>query len=126
MGLDEVGTILKKINMDNKMFDRLRGKREHEFFIPSGSKILVGSYIHLRREGLDGYISDFNGMVRDVWTVMGGIGIEVLPFVPVVMDGMNEVGRDLLCGVKEWVRWIAEKKWKGGNLETGRNMWEGE
>jgi hypothetical protein len=113
MGLDEVGTILKKINQDKRMFDKLRGKREHEFFIPSGSKILVGSYIHLRREGLDGYISDFNSMVRDVWTVTGDIGIEVLPFVPVVMEGMDEVGRDLLGGLKDWVRWISEKSGRG-------------
>jgi hypothetical protein len=113
LGLDEVGTILKKINQDKRMFDKLRGKREHEFFIPSGSKILVGSYIHLRREGLDGYISDFNNMVRDVWSVTGDIGIEVLPFVPVVMEGMDEVGRDLLGGMKEWVRWISEKSGRG-------------
>ncbi len=113
MGLDEVGTILKKINQDKKMFDKLSGKREHEFFIPSGSKILVGSYIHLRREGLDGYISDFNSMVRDVWTVTGDIGIEVLPFVPVVMEGMDEVGRDLLGGLKDWVRWISDKSGRG-------------
>jgi hypothetical protein len=41
------------------------------FFPASGSKILVASYVHLRREGLDGYIADFNNMVRDVWGVTG-------------------------------------------------------
>jgi hypothetical protein len=39
----------------------------------------VSSYFHLRREGLDGYISDFNNMVRAVWEVTGDSGIEVLP-----------------------------------------------
>jgi hypothetical protein len=52
-------------------------------------------------------------MVRDVWTVTGDIGIEVLPFVPVVMEGMDEVGRDLLGGLKDWVRWISEKSGRG-------------
>jgi hypothetical protein len=63
LGLDEVSEILKKINLDKRATDRAMGKREHEFFIPNGSKILVASYVHLRREGLDGYISDFNNMV---------------------------------------------------------------
>ncbi len=40
LGLDEVGKILRNINQDKKAFDRQRGKREHEFFLPSGRKIL--------------------------------------------------------------------------------------
>jgi hypothetical protein len=43
MRLDEVRGMLRKINSDKKAFDRQRGKREHKFFLPDGSKILVGS-----------------------------------------------------------------------------------
>ncbi len=77
--------------------------------MPAGSKILVGSYVHLRREGLEGYMDSFNNMVREVFSVTGDIGIEVLPFVPVVFDGIDEIGRGLIGGVQEWIKWIAEK-----------------
>jgi hypothetical protein len=40
--------------------------------------------------------------------VTGDIGIEVLPFVPVVFDGIDDVGRELIGGVKEWVKWIGK------------------
>ena len=56
------------------------------------SKILVGSYTNLRREGLEGYISEFNNMVKDSWGLMGDIGVEVLPFVPVVYKGIDSMG----------------------------------
>jgi hypothetical protein len=108
LGLDEVGGMLRKINNEKRAFDRQRGKRVHEFFIPMGSKIMVGSYVHLRREGLEGYIESFNGMVSEVFGVTGDIGIEVLPFVPVVFDGIDDVGRELICGVQEWVKWIGK------------------
>jgi hypothetical protein len=49
LGLDEVGGMLKRINNEKKTFDRQRGKRVHKLFIPMGSKIVVGSYVHLRR-----------------------------------------------------------------------------
>jgi hypothetical protein len=75
LGLDEVGGMLRKINNEKWAFDRQRGKRMHEFFIPMGSKILVGSYVQLRREGLEGYIKSFNGMVTEVFGVTGDIGI---------------------------------------------------
>ncbi len=64
MGLDEVSVILRKINLDKRAADRQAGKRDHDFFLPNGSKVLVASYVHLRREGLDGYVGDFNTMVR--------------------------------------------------------------
>jgi hypothetical protein len=101
LGLDEVGGMLRKINNEKRAFDRQRGKRVHEFFIPMGSKIVVGSYVHLRREGLEGYIESFNGMVSEVFGVTGDIGIEVLPFVPVIFDGIDDVGRELIEGVKD-------------------------
>ncbi len=43
--------------------------------------------MHLRREGLEGYIENFNAMVSEVFGVTGDIGIEVLRFVPVVFEG---------------------------------------
>jgi hypothetical protein len=70
---------------------------------------LVGSYVHLRQEGLDGYMESFNGMVREVFAVTGDIGIEVLPFVPVVFDGIDEMGMELIGWIREWIKWIAEK-----------------
>jgi hypothetical protein len=48
LALSEVAGILKRINNDKRESDRQSGKREHDFFLPSGSKILVGSYVHLR------------------------------------------------------------------------------
>ncbi len=29
--------------------------------------------------------------------------------VPLVREGMDVIGRELICGVREWVRWIGEK-----------------
>jgi hypothetical protein len=69
LGLEEVGEILKKLDSEKKGWEREGGRRSHEFFIPNGSKILVGSYVQLRRDGVDKYIQDFNNMVRDVFRV---------------------------------------------------------
>ena len=33
---------------------------------------------------MEGYIGDFNNMVRDVWQMMGDIGVEALRYVLVV------------------------------------------
>jgi hypothetical protein len=109
LGLEEVANVLKKINLDKKAADRVNGKREHKFFMANGSKILVSSYVHLRREGLDGYINDFNEMVKKVQGVIGKADIEILPVVPVVREGMDQVGRELLTMVREWVEWIGVK-----------------
>ncbi len=114
LALSEVSGILKRINEDKRESDKMNGKREHDFFIPSGSKILVGSYVHLRREGLEGYVFDFNNMVREVKNVTGDIGIEVLPVVPVCFEGLDKTGQDLLGGLRMWVNWIGEK---GGRSE---------
>ncbi len=70
-----IAELLRTLNEDKRYFDKGRGKRIHDFFIPPGSKILVSSYVYLRREGLDGYISDFNKMVRRMWEVAGDSGI---------------------------------------------------
>ena len=105
--LEEVAKLLARINQEKKEWDKECRRRSHEFFIPNGSKIIVGSYVHLRREGLEGYIGDFNNIVRDVWQVMGEIGVEVLPYVPVVYKGIDTVGGELLAGVKNWILWVA-------------------
>ena len=108
--LEEVARLLGRINQEKKEWDRDCGRRSHDYFIPNGSKVLVGSYTHLRKEGLEGYVTDFNNMVRDVWIAMGDIGVEVLPIVPVVYEGLDEKGGELLAGVKNWVEWVAEEK----------------
>ncbi len=128
LGLDEVPGILRRLNEEKRVFDKGRGKRIHDFFIPPGSKILVSSYVHLRREGLDGYISDFNNMVRAVWEVTGDSGIEVLPVCPVVYEGLDELGGRLINGVQDWIKWISEEGgrksishwWVGRRLRWGR------
>jgi hypothetical protein len=66
LGLEEVSGVLQKINMDKRAANKEAGKRKHDFFLANGSKILVSSYVHLRREGIDGYIADFNDMVKKV------------------------------------------------------------
>ncbi len=42
-------------------------------------------------------------MVRNVNGVTGNVGIEVLPAVPSVREGMDKVGREMISGVREWV-----------------------
>jgi hypothetical protein len=127
MGLGEVGGMLRVINEEKREMDKSKGKRVHDFFLPPGSKILVASYVHLRREGLDGYIADFNNMVREVWGVSGDSGIEVLPVCPVVWEGLDERGRELIHGLQDWIKWISEVGGKGavGKLAlAGGTEWE--
>ncbi len=47
---------------------------------------MVASYVHLRREGLDGYIGDLNRKVWNMSEVTGKVGTEVLPVVPLVEE----------------------------------------
>jgi len=110
LALQEVAGVLGRLNKDKQEYDRQQNRRPHEFFIPNGSKILVGSYVHLRKEGLEGYIADFNNMVKEVWKVTGDTGIEVLPIVPVVFEGLDEVGTTLISALKDWIKWVAEQK----------------
>jgi hypothetical protein len=107
---------LDKINKEKKESDSQRGKRTHEFFIPNGSKIMVGSFVHLRREGLEGYVADFNSMVKEVRTVTGDCGIEVLPVAPVVFDGIDDMGKSLISGLRQWIKWISDKS---GRVDIG-------
>ena len=65
-------------------------------------------------------MTDFNNMVRDVWIAMGDIGVEVLPIVPVVYEGLDEKGGELLAGVKNWVEWVAEVKGRESIRELAR------
>jgi hypothetical protein len=109
LALEEVAGILDRVNKQKREADKKRGKRMHEFFVPNGSKILVGSYVHLRREGLEGYVADFNSMVRAIREVTGDCGIEVLPVAPVVFEGLDETGKFLIQGAREWIKWVGEK-----------------
>ncbi len=108
LGLEEVSGVLKKINLDKKAADRASGKKEHDFFLANGSKILIASYVHLRKEGLESYIQDFNAMVKSVYGVVGKAEVEVLPVVPVLREGVDEVGRELVFMLREWVDWIGK------------------
>jgi hypothetical protein len=74
LGLEEVLIILRKINEEKKEWDRKGNRREHEFFVTEGSKILVSSYAYLRKEGLDGYIQDFNSMIWNCGKEVGRWG----------------------------------------------------
>jgi hypothetical protein len=131
LGLEEVSGILRRINLDKRSADRASGKREHEFFVPNGSKILVSSYVHLRKEGIDGYMGDFNTMAKNVAGVTGNAGIEVLPVVPVVREGVDQVGRELIGMVKEWVDWIGKESGREsvrrlsatGGCESEKDRW---
>ena len=66
-------------------------------------------------------------MVRDLWQIMGDIGVEVLPYVPVVYAGLDDKGGELLAGVKNWIEGVSEQKGrrsigdlaKTGGTETG-------
>jgi hypothetical protein len=106
VGLEEVSSVLQKINLDKKLADKGSGKREHDFFLANDSKILVSSYTHLRKEGIEGYVKDFNQMVKNIQGVAGRADIEILPVVPMVREGMDKVGRVRLSMVSEWIDWI--------------------
>jgi len=106
--LGEVPGILRRLNQAKVENDREAGRMPHQFFLPNGSKVLVGSYVHLRKEGLNGYVEDFVGMCKEIWSVTGDTGIEVLPFVPVVYENLEKEGGLLLSGLRSWVRWLGE------------------
>ncbi len=65
--------------------------------------------MHLRKEGIEGYISDFNTMIKNIGGLTGNMGIEVLPVVLVVREGMDQVGRALIGMVREWVEWVGKQ-----------------
>jgi hypothetical protein len=125
--LNEVGAMLRRINEDKREHDKEQGKRPHEFFLPNGSKILVSSYCHLRKEGIEGYINDFSNMVKDIWNVTKDTGIEVLPCCPVVFEGLDKVGGEQVSALRDWIGWLREEagreeieelKWTGGKEES--------
>ncbi len=95
--LDEVIVLLRKIKIDKRAADSASRKREHEFFfIPNGGKILVTSYALLGRDRLEGFMMDFNSLVRNVNGAQGMMRIQVLPVVLVVRKGMVKGGRELI------------------------------
>jgi hypothetical protein len=116
LSLDEVPGVLRKINNEKKEWDRQNKRKEHDFFLAEGSKILVTSYAHLRREGVEGYILDFNNMIRECSRECIEYGIEILPCVPTVSGEIDVVGKMLIAGVQDWIGWIGK--------ETGRKEME--
>ena len=88
LALQEVVGVQKRLDEEKREWDKECGRRPQDMFIPNGSKILVGSYVHLRREGLEGYISNFNNMVKDIWTFTKDIGVEV-PVVQCTKDKLT-------------------------------------
>jgi hypothetical protein len=68
--------------------------------LAEGSKILVTSYAHLRREGIEGYILDFNNMIWDCSREILEFRIEILPYVPTVSSEIGVVGKMLTAGVQ--------------------------
>ena len=120
LALQEVSGILKRFDEEKRVWDKDCGRRPHDMFLPNGSKILVSSYVHLRREGLEGYISDFNNMVKDIWGYTKDFGIEVLPFVPVIFEGVDAMGGELLAGMRNWIEWMADQKERESLRELGK------
>ena len=51
LGQEEVAKLLARINQEKKEWDKECGRKVHDFFIPNGSKLIVVSYVHLRRRG---------------------------------------------------------------------------
>jgi hypothetical protein len=70
------------------------------FLLPNVSKILVKSYVHLHRDGLEGNMIDFNDMVRSMESMTRDTCIEILPVEPMVFDGLDKVGRELLVAIE--------------------------
>ena len=44
-----------------------------------------------------------------MWKVTGDAGVEVLPVVPVVYEGVDEVGRKQMAGLCDWIGWLSRK-----------------
>jgi hypothetical protein len=101
--------LLRKINNDKREWDRVNKRKEHDFFLAEGSKIIVTSYAHLRREGIEGYILDFNNMVRECSREIIEYGIEILPCAPTVSSEIDIEGKMLIAGVQDWISWIGKE-----------------
>ena len=120
LGLEEVPNILRKINEEKREWDRKGNRREHEFFVTEGSKVIVCSYAHLRKEGLEGYIHDFNSMIWNCGKEVGEKGIEILPCAPTITDDMDDVGKQLVVGLIDWIEWVAERTDRKEIVELGK------
>jgi hypothetical protein len=79
--------------LDKRASDSVGGKKEHELCT-------------FEEGGTRGNIGNFNMMVQNVSGVMEQERIEM---VPLVREGMDVIGRELIGGVREWLRWIGEK-----------------
>jgi hypothetical protein len=108
LSLDEVPVILRKLNQEKKEWDRMNKRKEHEYFLQEGSKVIVVSYAQLRRDGIEGYIQEFNNMLRECNREIVEYGIEILPAVPTIGAGIDELGRIMIAGIQDWIEWIAD------------------
>ncbi len=54
------------------------------------------SYVLLGRDRLEGFMMDFNSLVRNVNGALGMMRIQVFPVVLVVRKGMDKGGRELI------------------------------
>jgi hypothetical protein len=87
----------------------------------------TGRDLRVTREGLEGYVADFNNMVREVFRVTGDTGIEVVPIIPVCFEGLDKKGKELLGGLRMWINWIGEKSERKEFSElAGTAGWEKE
>jgi hypothetical protein len=55
---------------------------------------------------LEGYVNEFNEMVKGIMGVTGDSGIEVLPVVPMIFEGLDKVGKELLGRLRGRIRWV--------------------
>jgi hypothetical protein len=100
--------ILRKLNQEKREWDRMNKRKEHEYFLQEGSTVIVTSYAQFRRDGIEGYIQEFNNMVRECNREIVENAIEILPAVPTIGAGLDELGRIMIAGIQDWIEWIAE------------------
>ncbi len=54
--------------------------------------------------------------MRERRDVTGDCGVEVLPVAPVVFEGLDRVGKELVTGVRD--RWVGEKSGRKEIIES--------
>jgi hypothetical protein len=74
----------------------------------------------LRKEGLDGYIQDFNSMIWTCGKEVGEMRIEIVPCAPTITDELDDVRKQLVVGLIDWIEWITEKTGRKEILELAR------
>jgi hypothetical protein len=54
---------------------------------------------------IEGYIQEVNNMKGSVAEIIDS-GIEILPAILTVGEGIDELGRIMIVGIQAWVEWI--------------------